>query len=132
MQIADLETIDPAVAGALAAQGFIETGQLLAEAGPAASRAALAARTGVDPALLLRLAHWSDLMRQPKLVEGYCVLLDALDLGTRAKLANADATDLLRAMRRKNVEITAVRSIQPESILADWIRNAGEGSLVEE
>jgi hypothetical protein len=80
----------------------------------------------------VRLAHWSDLIRQPKLVEGYCVLLDALDLGSRAKLATADATELLRAMRRKNVEIIAVRSIQPESILADWIRNAGEGSLVEE
>jgi hypothetical protein len=132
MQIADLETIDPSIAQALASLGITDTRQFLSAAGPASGRSDLAHRSGVAPETLLRLANWFDLMRQPKLVEGYCVLLDALDLGSRPKLAGADAGELLRALRRKNVELTAVRSIQPESILADWINAArDEGSLVE-
>jgi len=124
MLIAEMEAIEPATAEALAAQGVTTSEVLLERAGPVAARTALAAATGLDPALLHVLAHRADLMRIPKVVEGVTLLLEALDLGTRAKLATANAPDLLRAMRRKNIELTAVRSIQPESILAGWIEQA--------
>jgi len=124
MKIADLETLDPAVAPALAAQGVHETGQLLSVASSIAGRAALAEQSGVQADMLLRLVHWSELMQLPRLLEGYCVLLDALGMATWAQLAEANAPELLRSLRRTNVELTAVRSIQPESILADWIRRA--------
>lgn len=132
MNISDFETIDPAIAPALASEGICDTDQLLAEAGSRSGREALAGRTGIAADALLKLVHWSDLMRLPKLVEGYCVLFDAIGMGSRAELARADAPDLLRALRRTNVELTAVRSIQPESILASWIDlAASQPSAVE-
>ncbi|MCC6920507.1 MAG: DUF4332 domain-containing protein [Alphaproteobacteria bacterium] len=124
MLIAEMEAIEPATAKALAGQGIETSEALLERAGPAAARAELAAATGLDPALLQALAQRADLMRIPKVVEGVTLLLEALDLGSRAKLATANAPDLLRALRRKNIELTAVRSIQPESVLAAWIEQA--------
>lgn len=132
MNIADFETIDPAIAPALGSEGIYDTDQLLAEAGSRSGRAALAGRTGIAADALIKLVHWSDLMRLPKLVEGYCVLFDAIDMGSWTKLASANAPELLRALRRTNVELTAVRSIQPESILASWIdQAASQSSAVE-
>jgi len=132
MKIADMEFLEPTLAGALAAAGVATTDDLLERAGPAASRSALAKATGIGAMALRRHADLADLMRLPKLTEGFALLLDALDLGSRERLKTAHAPDLLRALRRKNVELTLVRAIHAESQLADWIEQAAtEPSRVE-
>jgi len=39
-------------------------------------------------------------------------------------LTQQDATALIKAMRRKNVELTLVRSVPPESTVGRWIGDA--------
>jgi|ERR1700733_1150337 len=125
MNIADMESVDQATAEKLSAAGIQTTKDLLERAGPADSRAALARATGLDPEQLATIANRADLMRIRKLVEPFVLLLEAIDLASRDKLKAISPSELLRSMRRKNVELMLVRGIYPESDLAVWIDEAG-------
>jgi hypothetical protein len=63
-------------------------------------------------------------MRIAGINEPHTLLLDALNIRSVADLAAQDATALIKAMRRKNVEILVVRGMPPESTVARWISDA--------
>jgi hypothetical protein len=81
-------------------------------------------QAGVAEGSLLRLARTIDLMRISGIGEAHAQLLGALEIGCVEDLGHQEAAMLIKAMRRKNVELTLVRSVPPESNLARWIVDA--------
>lgn len=123
-KLAYLETFDTADIEKLEAAGLRTSDDLLARAATAEMRAALAARSGVAEATVLRLARMADILRVKGVVEMYIVLFEALGIASAAALGAQDAAVLIKQMRRKNVELLAARGLPPESMLARWIADA--------
>jgi len=124
VKIANLESITPDETARLEAANVGTTDDLLGRAATAETLAGLAARTGMDPQVIARLFRMADLMRIAGINEPHTLLLDALNIRSAAELAAQDATALIKAMRRKNVEILVVRGVPPESTVARWISDA--------
>ncbi len=124
VKIAYLESISPDEIAALEDAGARSTDDLLGRLADPAVRDAFEARTGIAPDTLQRLGGMADLMRITGIAEPHTLLLDALNIGSVAALAGQDATALIKAMRRKNVEILVVRGMPPESTVARWINDA--------
>lgn len=123
-KLANLESITPAEAELLWRVGVATTEDILRQASGQAARDDLAARSEVAEATLRRLVRLSDLMRISGINEAHAQLLETLGAGTVGELARHDATLLIKAMRRRNVELTLVRSVPPESTVARWIADA--------
>jgi hypothetical protein len=124
LKIAHLETVDAETIDKLIAAGIQTTEDLLERAATPELRIALAATTGMDGTLVLRLARMADRMRVSGIGELVTQLFDALGVDTAARLAQQDAPLLIKQMRRKNVEILVVRGMPPESTVARWITDA--------
>jgi predicted flap endonuclease-1-like 5' DNA nuclease len=122
--LADLERVGPDAAEKLALAGIRNTDELYARRADAAALAALAARTGIDVGKIREWSAMSDLCRIRGINEGLSQLLEALGIDSVRKLAEQDAAVLVKQMRRKNVEIYAVRGVGPESTMARWIEDA--------
>ena len=84
----------------------------------------MAVRTGLDEAVVIRLARLADLARIAGLIEPHVVLLEALGVEGVSTLREQDPSLLVKALRRKNVELQLVRSVPPESTIARWISDA--------
>ena len=78
MKLANLESVDAEVIEKLDAAGIRSSEELLERAASPDLRAALAATTGVDGELLLRLARMADRMRITGIPEPITLLFDAL------------------------------------------------------
>jgi predicted flap endonuclease-1-like 5' DNA nuclease len=123
-RFAELERVGPEAAEKLAEAGITNTDELCARRADAAALAALAARTGIALDKLLEWSAMSDLCRIRGINEGLSQLLEALGIDSVSKLAECEAGALVKQMRRKNVEIYAVRGVGPESTMARWIEDA--------
>jgi hypothetical protein len=124
VKLATLESVEAEIIEKLDATGIRSSEDLLDRAATAELRGALAARTGIDSELLLRLARMSDRMRISGIAEPITQLFDALGIESAAALAQQDAAVLIKQMRRKNVDILVVRGMPPESTVARWIEDA--------
>jgi hypothetical protein len=124
VKVAYLESISAEEIAALEGAGVHSTDDLLGRLADSDTRAGFGARTGLASETVHRLAGMADLMRITGIGEPHTQLLDALDVGSTAALAQQDATALIKAMRRKNVEILVVRGMPPESTVARWINDA--------
>lgn len=112
--------------------GIATTDDYLPQAASATSRKRLAELAGLDDDTLLRLARIADLCRILGLIEPHTLLLEAVGAGNVRLLREQDATLLVKALRRKNVELQLVRSVPPESIIARWVTDAKSLPLVLE
>ena len=124
LKLANLETLAPGDAGRLEALGILNTDDFLLHASIKEKREELAARSGLDEAVVLKLARLSDLARIVGLIEPHVHLLEALGIASARTLAGQDPAQLVKALRRKNVELQLVRSVPPESIIARWVADA--------
>ena len=124
LKLANLESLAPDEVGRLEALGILNSDDVLLHASTPERRRDLAARSGLDDGLILRLARTADLARIVGLIEPHVLLLDALGIGCVRALAEQDPSLLVKALRRKNVELTLVRSVPPESIIARWVTDA--------
>jgi hypothetical protein len=131
-KLANLETISPSEIEMLRSVGVATADDLIEHAAGRMERRDLALRSGVIEATLLRLVRMADLMRILGINEAHTQLLAALDVGSAADLSRQDSALLIKAMRRKNVELTLVRSVPPESNVAKWISDAKALPLVVE
>ncbi len=122
--LADLERVGSDAAEKLGSAGISNTDELFARRADAAALRELATRTGIDETKLQEWAAMSDLCRIRGINEGLSQLLEALDIDSVGKLAQCEAATLVKQMRRKNVEIYAVRGVGPESTMARWIEDA--------
>jgi hypothetical protein len=64
------------------------------------------------------------------LIEPHALLLEAVGAGNVRLLREQDASLLVKALRRKNVELQLVRSVPPESTIARWVADANALPLV--
>lgn len=124
LKLTNLESFDPGEIEKLGSCGIFTIDDVARRAASREERRRLAEQVGVAEASLLRLARTADLMRIAGINEAHTQLLDALGVGCVKDLRLQDAATLIKAMRRKNVELTLVRSVPPESNLARWIADA--------
>ena len=132
MKVINLESVPSGASQKLESIGLVTTDELLPQAATAASRQRLSDLTGLDGTAVLRLARTADLCRIAGLIEPHTLLLEAVGAGNVRLLREQDASLLVKALRRKNVELQLVRSVPPESTIARWVGDAKALPLVLE
>jgi predicted flap endonuclease-1-like 5' DNA nuclease len=125
MQIQDIEGIGPVNAEKLQAAGVRTTDELLAKAGPRAGREALAASTGISPALLLEWTNLADLLRINGVGQELSDLLEAAGVDSPAELAQRNAANLATTFAELDAaRPNVVRRVPSEAVIAGWIEQA--------
>jgi hypothetical protein len=123
-ELSNLDSLSTDDTRRLAVLGIATTTDFFARAARRADRQAVATESGIEPAVLERLASLSDLMRIVGISEPHAQLLAMLDTPTAVALATRDAAVLIKQLRRKNVELLLARAMPPESTVARWIDDA--------
>jgi len=122
--IADLQSIDPGVAGALKAAGIRTTARLLEAAKDPKGRKRLAGKTGLDEKRILRWANLADRMRVKGIGEDYAHLLEAAGVDTIRELKYRNPANLAKAMADANTKRKLVRLLPSEKAVTRWIEHA--------
>ncbi len=124
LPVSKLRGVPTSVRMALKRQGINTCARLLERAGSVAARRELAARTGVDPELLLRLAQRADMARINGIGAVFGMMLEDLGVRDTTVLARQDPVELHRRLKQLNErERLARRSPTPEEV-ADWVAQA--------
>lgn len=87
-------------------------------------RRALSAETGIQEAVILRLANRADLQRIRGIGQDYSELLEAAGVCTVKDLRNRNARNLAAALTQVNAERRLVREAPGEKRVANWIDQA--------
>ncbi len=124
MKIEDLEGVGPAFGAKLRDAGVLTTDDLLAQAGPAAGRKALATSTGISADLLLRWTNHADLYRISGIGSEYADLLEASGVDSCPELAQRNAASLATTMAEANAARSLVRRLPTEETVKGWIEQA--------
>jgi predicted flap endonuclease-1-like 5' DNA nuclease len=124
MKIEDLEGVGPVYAAKLREAGVQTTDDLLAQAGPATGRQALAASTGISSDLLLRWTNHADLYRVSGIGSEYADLLEASGVDSCAELAQRNPANLATTMAEANAARSLVRRLPTEEVVKGWIEQA--------
>jgi hypothetical protein len=132
LKLANLESLASGDIGRLEAEGLTDTDNLLLRASTRDKRRQLADHLGLDDVLISRLARMADLARIVGLIEPHVLLLEALGVSSVRMLRKQNPGLLVKALRRRNVELTLVRSVPPESTIARWVADAQALPLVLE
>jgi predicted flap endonuclease-1-like 5' DNA nuclease len=104
--------------------GVVTTDDLLASAGPAAGRRALAERTGLGTDQLLRWVNHVDLYRISGIGSEYADLLEASGVDSCAELAQRNPANLATTMAEANAVRALVRRLPDTDTVAAWIEQA--------
>jgi predicted flap endonuclease-1-like 5' DNA nuclease len=124
MKIEDLEGVGPVYAAKLQEAGVRTTDDLLAKAGPAKDREALAAETEISAKLLLEWANHADLYRIKGVGSEYADMLEQCGVDSCPELARRNAANLAVTMVEANAARGFVRRVPSEAVIADWIEQA--------
>ncbi len=122
-KIEELRGATPRLAEALQGKGIKDSEALLAAAGLAAKRAALAKDLGVEERKILELCNRADLVRIWGVGRVYSDLLEFAGVDTVVELAQRNADNLFA----KIVEVAGehyVRRIPRAADVADWVAQA--------
>ncbi len=124
MKIEDLEGVGP-VFGAKLREAKVETtDDLLAAAGPAAGRRALAEATGISAQQILRWTNHVDLYRISGIGSEYADLLEASGVDSCSELAQRNPANLATTMAEANAARAHVRRLPTEATIVEWIEQA--------
>ena len=125
MRIEDVEGIGPGHAAKLSEAGVRSTDDLLEQAGSAAGRDRLAARTGLSAGQLLKWANHVDLMRLDGVGAEFAELLEAAGVDSPAELAQRSAENLAQTFQELDAaRPNTVRRVPSEAVVAGWIAEA--------
>ena len=122
--LADIEGIGPTYAEKLAGAGVSGVDGLLAAGGTPQGRADLAAKTGVDRALILEWVNHADLYRIDGVGSEYADLLEAAGVDSVVELAARNPANLTEQLAKVNDDKHLVRALPGESQVAGWIEQA--------
>lgn len=122
--IDEVEGIGAGYAAKLQEAGVASTEALLAAGGTTEGRAALAEKTGISDALILKWVNHADLFRLRGVGSEYADLLEAAGVDSVPELAQRSAANLAGRLVEVNEQKQLVRSVPSESTLADWIEQA--------
>jgi predicted flap endonuclease-1-like 5' DNA nuclease len=125
--VAKLDTIEgigPALSEKLSDAGIGSIAALLESGGTKKGRAALAEKSGVSEAQLLKFVNHADLMRIKGIGGEYSELLEQAGVDTVPELGQRNAANLTTKMEAINVEKKLVRSTPSASQVEGWIDEA--------
>jgi predicted flap endonuclease-1-like 5' DNA nuclease len=125
-KIIDIEGIGEVYAKRLQEAGVTTTEGLLRDGANPAQRAALAQKTGISGALILKWVNRSDLFRVKGIGEEYSDLLEAAGVDSVVELAKRRADNLHQALVETNKAKKLVRVLPGQEKVAEWVRLATE------
>lgn len=123
-KIEDVEGIGAVLGEKFRTAGVKDTDSLLKNALTAAQRKALAEKTGLSEARILKFANMVDLYRISGVGSEYSELLEAAGVDTVPELAQRNAANLVQAMTTVNQEKRLTRQVPTESEVGRWIEQA--------
>ena len=123
-KIVDVEGVGTKYADKLIKAGIATTDALLKAGATPKGRKALAEKTGIGDALILKWVNHVDLYRIKGVGSEYSELLEAAGVDTIPELAQRKAGNLTQKIVAVNQEKKLVRKLPVESQVADWIEQA--------
>ncbi len=123
-KIETIEGIGPAFGKKLIDAGIKTTDALLDAAAAPAGRKALAEKTGLSTAQILKWANMADLMRISGVGEEYSELLEAAGVDTVKELRNRNAENLTAKMAEVNETKKLVRQVPALGNVQKWVAQA--------
>ena len=124
--ITTVEGIGPAYAEKLKNAGIESTEALLEACATPKGRQALAQRSGIEKARLLRWANYIDLFRIKGVARQYAELLEAAGVDTVPELAQRNPTNLARKLKELNDVKRLAGNTPNEAQVSSWIAQANE------
>jgi len=124
--IIDIEGIGEVYAKKLQEAGVITTDGLLKDGASPAQRTALAQKTGISGALILKWVNRADLFRIKGVGEEYSDLLEAAGVDSVVELAKRKADNLHQKLVETNKAKKLVRVVPGPEKVAEWVRSAAE------
>lgn len=104
--------------------GITTTLRLLEACADRRGRRAVAEKTGIEEARLLKWTNMADLMRIKGVGRQYAELLEAAGVDTVRELGTRSPRNLAARMREVNEQRRLCRALPPESVVRRWIEQA--------
>jgi predicted flap endonuclease-1-like 5' DNA nuclease len=123
-KIEDVEGIGPVLGGKFRTAGVKDTDSLLKNTRTPSQRKALAEKTGLSEARVLKFANMVDLYRISGVGSEYAELLEVTGVDTVPELARRNAGSLAHAMAAVNQEKNLTRQVPTEAEVTKWIEQA--------
>ena len=130
-KIEDVEGIGSVLGEKFRAAGVKDTDALLKSALTSSQRKALAEKTGLSEARVLKFANMVDLYRVGGVGSEYAELLEVAGVDTVPELATRNAASLTQAMAAVNQEKKLTRQVPTESEVAKWVEQAKLPRMLE-
>lgn len=124
-RLIDVEGVGPAYAATLAEHGLTTTDDLLTRGARPGDRAALAATTGIDAALILEWVNHADLFRIRGVAGQFADLLEEAGVDTVVELARRNPGNLATALAEANAAKNLANRVPSLSEVEDWVAQAG-------
>lgn len=122
--IESIEGIGPKTGETLRNAGIRTVDQLLEAGADKRSRAALAGKTGISEARLLKCVNMADLFRINGVASQYAELLECAGVDTVKELKHRNAENLAAAMAKVNEAKNLVRRPPSSTVVSDWVAQA--------
>lgn len=122
--IEKIEGIGPKLGQALRNAGIRTVDDLLEAGAEKRSRTALAMKTGISEARLLKCVNMADLFRINGVASQYAELLECAGVDTVKELKHRNAENLAAKMAEVNGEKRLVRRPPSATVVNDWISQA--------
>jgi len=122
--IEKIEGIGPKTGEALRKAGIRTVDSLLDSAADKRSRAALADKTGISEARLLKCVNMADLFRISGVASQYAELLECAGVDTVKELKHRNAENLAATMAEVNKTKNLVRRAPSSTVVSDWVAQA--------
>jgi len=125
-RIVDIEGIGPQYAEKLTAAGIKTAAALLENAASKKQRTALAEKTGIPAALILKWTNHADLYRISGVGPQYAELLEAAGVDTVKELSHRVPANLAAKMKEVNEKKNLTNGLISEKLVAKWVAGAKE------
>jgi len=122
--IEKIEGIGPKTGEALRSAGVKTVESLLEAAADKKSRVALADKTGISEARILKCVNMADLFRINGVASQYAELLECAGVDTVKELRNRNPENLAAAMAEANNAKNLVRRAPSTVVVSDWVAQA--------
>jgi predicted flap endonuclease-1-like 5' DNA nuclease len=119
-----IEGIGPKTGAALRNAGVRTVESLLEMAADKKSRSALAEKTGISEALILKCVNMADLFRINGVASQYAELLECAGVDTVKELKHRNPENLAAAMAEVNKAKNLVRRAPSSAVVSDWVAQA--------
>jgi len=123
-KIQEIEGIGPVYGAKLEAIGIKTTNDLLEQCSSPKGRKAIAEKTGIKEAQILKWANMSDLMRISGVAEEYSELLEAAGVDTVKELKHRNPENLAAKMKEVNEEKKLTRAVPSAKEVTRWVEQA--------